>query len=482
MKTKTFSLFWNPLDESRFQKILIVTGHLFFLIMALFSLLYYQERMLHFDTANYAFNLMYSGEFYYREGREVTILTQLLPLLALKAGASLKTILQVYSLSFVLFYYLIFNIIVYGFKNAVGGIFLILAMVLSLRYKFYAPVGEVVIGISTVGLLAGWITKEKEKFKSLPPWGDFLIGGVLIFFISMTHPFVYLSTFVLLGFVMIFFNRWKDISYWGIILFALAGMVIKYLQISKDGYESNRAAPLNDSAEILSGFSDLYVWEVITWYADTEYAFPLAVFAFVLLLMMWKKKWLSAIYLIITFSAMAAIVLVTYSYLDTRVYLMIDGYLAHIGLIWALPLSFYLLRSRRPVWIFLICLLMIFSLDRIRNKRKFFQQRQAYFVELLDKHVTEDKRKFLAHMRDFSWEKLWMPWPVALETLMMSSLEGPENAATIYIQWWEKDYDLEDPELFLGTNYDPMYFKSDKLPKHLFELKEGTYQPIRLPQ
>ncbi len=483
MKSTALSKIWTPFSDRTYHKVLLIAGHLFFLAMMIVSLVYYQERMLHFDTANYVFNLIYSGDFYFRSGREITVATQLLPLLALKMGASLKTILQLYSLSFILLYYLIFNIIVYGFKNAAAGIFLILASFLTLRYKFYAPVGEVVIGISIVGLLAGWMSKEKEHFQWLPRWADWLIGCLILVLIAITHPFVYLSTFVVLGFVVIYFRRWKDFSYWGVVLFALGGVILKYFQVSQDGYESGRADPLFNAFEILSDFTELYIWDRLLWYFDTEYALPFGVFLVSLILMVWKKKWLSALYLSTCFLILIAILIVTYSYLNTPVYLMIDGYLAHIGIILALPISFFLLRSKRPVWVFLICVLMIFTLDRIRNKRQFYQQRQAYLMEIIQKQTTPDERKLLGHMKDFSWKKLWMPWAVAIETLMMSSLDEPEEAATIYIHWWDKHrFDLEDPDLFLGVHYDPLFFEPDRLPDRFFRLKACTYKEITLPQ
>lgn len=482
MKSKIPGLLWKPLDKSAFDKGLILIGHFSFLIMAIFSLVYYQERMLHFDTADYAFNLLYSGDFHYRKGREVAILLQLLPLGAFKAGADLPTILQLYSLSFVLFYYLIFIIIVHGFKNPLGGIFLMLAMVLTLRYKFYAPVGEVVIALSTIGLLAGWVTKNKEHFKWLPQWANWLVGCLIIFFISKTHPFAYFSTLIVLGFVIVFFRRWKDLPLWGMVLFALGSMFMTYRQISQDGYETGRAAPIFNAVEILSEFTELYSWNRVFWYFDTEYALPLAVFLFSLIFMAVKKKWFSSLYLLLCFSALVAVIVVTYSYLDTPIYLMIDGYMAHIGVILALPITFFLLSSKRPVWVALVCLLLIFSFDRIRNKRKFYQERQAYFMALIEEHTTEDNRKLLAHMRDFNWEKLWMPWPVGIETLMMSTLENPENPATIYIQRYGQEADLSDPDLFLSVHYDPYSVEPEELPQHLFPLKRGTYKKIVLPK
>ncbi len=481
MKT-TLSKIWTPFSDRTYNTTLLVAGHLFFFIIAIYSLVYYQERMLHFDTANYVFNLIYSGDFYFRSGREITVVTQLLPLLALKTGASLKTILQLYSLSFILLYYLIFNIIVYGFKNTTAGIFLILALFLTLRYKFYAPVGEVVIGISAAGLLAGWLTKDRQHFSWLPAWADWLIGCLILILISITHPFVFLSTFIILGFVLIFFHRWKDLSFWGIVLFAIGGLVLEYFQISQDGYESDRANPLFNAVDILSGFTELYVWERLLWFFDTEYALPFGVFLLALILMAWHKKWLSAAFLLLSFLALIAILLVTYAYLNTEVYLMIDGYLTHIGLVLALPLSFFLLRSKRPVWVFMACVLMIFSLDRICNKRKFYQQRQAYLMEIIEKNTTEDERKLLAHMKDFNWEKMWMPWAVAIETLMMSSLDSPDQAATIYIHWWnKKSFYLKDPDLFLGVHYAPLSFEPEEFPSELFDLKTGTYKEIKLP-
>ena len=479
---RIFEYLTSPIDEKTHWRIIAIAGHLTFWVMGIYSLVYFRERMLHFDTANYAFHMIYNGDYFYGKGREITWVMQVLPLWVFKSGASLKAILQAYSISFILVYYLIFNIIVYGFRNVFGGIFMALAMCLSVRYKFFAPVGEVVIGISAVCLLAGWLTKDRERFARLPKWVDWLVGCLLVAFISTTHPFVYFSTVVVLGFVLVHYRRWQDWSYWGVVAFTLAAIGRYALLISEDEYGSDRAAPLFNAWEIISNYSDYYVWSRIIRYYDTEYHLPALAFLMALVAVAWQKKWLTSLYLGTAFAALMAIILVTYSYLGIPVYLMIDGYMSHLGVVWALPIAFILLQARQRIWLYMTCILLVFSLDRIRNKREFYQERQAYFEAAIEQHCTEDDRKLMGEMNDFNWKMLWMPWPVAIETLMLTCLDGPENGATIFFRFDDKAVEakLEDENLFLGVQYAPLHFKTEHLPSHLFQLKPGLYKRVPL--
>ncbi len=107
-----------------------VTGHIFFLVLLLFSVFFYRERMLYSDPAFFSFLVIDGNDYSVALGRWGTVLSQAIPLFALQHGVSLEHFLQLYSASFILVYYLVFLIIHYGFKNASGSWMLILSLCL----------------------------------------------------------------------------------------------------------------------------------------------------------------------------------------------------------------------------------------------------------------------------------------------------------------------------------------------------------------
>lgn len=465
------------------HRLLVWAGHLFFLCMLVMSVVFYQERMLSLDTANYAFELVMTQDFYTGQSRTLTYITQLLPLLALKWGWSLKAFLIIYSASFILFYQLIYTLIVHLFRNAQAGIFLALSLCLTLRYKFYGPVGEVVLSIAILALLIGWVTRPADRFARLPVWLNLGIGMALASLLLTGHPFIAVTTAIFYGFDLIHSQRWRDWQFWTLSLFT--GLIFLLKTISGSGsnqYTEMRMDRLHDFRQVFTDLPHLYITDRIRWFFETEYAFPFTVFM-VALIGLWLKKqrWLAG-YLFAAFWALLGLVLLMHNYLNAPIYIMLDGYLTHLGVLWALPLAFCWLPERRW-WIHVVVgVLLIFGLDRISGKHDFFRHRIDYLNNIMATHVTGDERKLLAHMDQFDWQVLWMPWAVSFETLLISSLDGPDGATTLYYQqhhenWEEK---LQNPDFFLAVHYAPEFLRQEWLPGRYFHLPRVPYKKIEI--
>ncbi len=478
---QSWSFFNKEIEIHRYDRALVIIGHVFFGLQLIMSLIYYKERLLSFDAANYTFQLIYFEDFYIGHDRWISAPTQLLPLLAIKLGASLKVILMSYSASFILFYYVLFNLMVYGLRQARVGVFLALSLCLAMRYKFYGPVGEVILSIGMVGLLQAWLWRERADF-SWPAWVHWSLGlGITAMIVFAGHPFAALAVFYLLGFEMIAQRRWKDGQTWAMIALALVGYGRKYISLQAEGsYEAGQMDNLQESFAMLSQFNTYYVFDRISWFFETEYAFPFAIFLIVVGVLCWKRHWLLALFILASHLAMLAAIMIAFAYLNDPIYILLDGYLSHLGIIWSLPIVYVFCQEKKWWSLALLVILLGFGLDRIHEKKAFFQERLGLLEGLLETNVTTQDRKLLHHIDHFDWGKMWMPWAVGVETLMLTALEGPESAATLYFKQHLQDEDdqLQDPNLFLGVHYSPFIFESDSLPKHLFQLKKGLYKRI----
>lgn len=473
--------FTRQLPQGTFDQVLRWMGHLFFGVLFLMSLLYYKERLLHFDAANYTFQLLYFEDFYIGHGRWISAPTQLLPLLAIKLGASLRTVLWIYSASFILFYYLIYLIVVYGFRQAKVGLFLALALCLAMRYKFYGPVGEVILSLGSVALLLGWLWRG-EVLGQLSSRGSYVLSFLLMVMLIVTgHPFASLSLLFVLGFHWISSEKWWDKEFWIMMGTALLLLGRKYLSLQQEGsYEAGQMDNLQEGVKILSNFQEYYVFDRILYFLDTEYAFPFAIFCLCILLLLYQRKWLLAVFLLLSHVGMLAAIMVSFSYLNDPIYILLDGYLSHLGVIWALPMVYVLLEERRVWSIALLVLLLGFGVDRIHQKRIFFQERMELIGSIMVPAVEEGHKKLLHHMDHFDWQRLWLPWAVGVETLMYTALQGPDKAASLYFQQARRDEEehAQTPSAFLGVQYDPFLFELDSLPRRWFQLPEGPYHRI----
>lgn len=476
-----FSSLTRQLPQDTFDKVLRWIGHLFFGVLLLMSLLYFKERLLHFDAANYTFQLLYFEDFYIGHGRWISAPTQLLPLLAIKLGASLRTVLLIYSASFILFYYLIYLLVVYGFRQAKVGLFLALALCLTMRYKFYGPVGEVILSIGSVALLLGWLWRGEVLSHLSARWNYVLSLLLMVLLILTGHPFAALSLLFVMGFYWISSEKWWDREFWIMMGTALLLLGRKYLSLQQEGsYEAGQMDNLQEGVKLLGNFQDYYVFDRMLYFLDTEYVLPFAVFCLCLFVLLYKKKWLLVGFIVLSHIGMLAAIMVSFSYLNDPIYILLDGYLSHLGVIWSLAIVYALLEERRVWSLALVVLMLGFSLDRIHGKRTFFQQRMEIIGSIMEPGLEQGHKKLLHHMDHFDWQRLWLPWAVGVETLMYTALEGPEQASTLYYQQarFDEEEHAKSSDAFLGVQYDPFLFKLDSLPSKFFLLPEGPYHPI----
>lgn len=475
------SLFTSSLSVRQHRYLWLSIGHLSFLALGILSLVYFKERMLHFDTANYAYHLIYFQDFYTGHDRYISYLPQLLPLWAARAGLPLNTILSLYSLSFILLYYGIYLLIVYGFRNLMGGLFLILALTLTLRFKFYAPVGEVVISIAFVALVFGFLSSEwyakadHRRFKTV-------LAIILAALIVFVHPFGMVSLALVWLLWIVYSGRWR---FWQEYLLPLSWLLIwgtrSLVKGAGSSYEAGRLQQLSEAGNFLFNLSDYFVWDRFLWYLNAHYTLPLVLFLGSLIYLSVKGRWLTALLALFCWSVLAALVLLLHSYLNGPIYIMLDGYLAHLGLIMALVFVLPFGKNRR-VWVSLMFILLIlFSLDRIRGVHRFYAEREFLLLNIIAGNSDPEESKLLAQMDAFDYDRLWLPWAIGIETHLMSSLRDPDQPQTLYFQNHGQELEdlLSDPKAFLSIQYAPDTFRVDSFPPQLY-LPAGHYKRVDL--
>lgn len=465
-----------PLSKRQYHLGLQIIGHSFFLLLLAWSVLFYQERMLNFDAAYYSFQVIRNTDFYLPHDRTINYATQWLPILGVKLGWSLPTILLAYSSIFFVLHYAIYNLIVYGFKNVEGGILLALCMCLTIRYKFFAAVSESYISLPLIALLIAYLTRHKDAFRPPKPYWDFMIAAVLVLLASTSHPIAVLPILAYYGFDFFYHRRWSNVWHWTLVGFTLLVFVYRFLSIQNTSYEGRRIEGAWARIENLSSLTELTVWQIVQEYFETEYALAVGVFLILVGILFWRRKILSGLWLILCTVLLLLMILVTYSYLQAKSYLMIDGYLGLLGVVWAIPMLLLVLKSKN-YWLGLglSVVLLGFSLARTYEKHHFFSQRLDYLTYLIEHNGTEQERKLILRLQDFDWSRTWQRWSLPYETLLLSSLEGSENSHTIYVANWNADIEKLMEERY--EIYDQMY-RIEKFPPQYFQLDTSKYVKI----
>jgi hypothetical protein len=281
---------------------------------------------------------------------------------------------------------------------------------------------------------------------------------------------------------LVYSGRWKIGYEWTLPLGWALMWGSKLLQKGVGtSYEQERLDRVNQAGAVLGNLDDYYIWDRFLWYLNSHYTLTVILFVGLLIFLVWKGKWFFALLSTLCFLALAGVVIVLHAYLSAPIYIMLDGYMSHLGFLMAMVFFLVLAQKRQVVAATVLTVLLVFSLDRIRGIHDFFADREFLLLNIIDGNSEPTDPKLLAHMDAFDWERLWMPWAIGVETLMMSSVRDPEHPQTLYFQDYgqELDYLLDDEDLFLSLHYAPEGFWGEKLPVQVY-LPPGRYRKVDL--
>ena len=424
----------SPTINDNQSKWYIWTGHLFFWTTILACLVFYQERLLSFDTAYFTFHLVTFKEYFIKHNRYISYLTQWVPLLGVDLGWSLANVFRAYSVSFYLWFYGLFLVVVYGFRNAQGGLILVGTLCLGMRFKFFAAISEITFGLVIAAFLLAWLTSRPERYRL--SWVDFGVVIICLFGLFGSHlaPLYPILTFLV--FERLYDGSWRRLRRWvmpALILLVFGG---KFLLVQGDDYESGRLADLLQSENLRPLFfqpQEYFIFTAIKEYFTTRYVWVMIAFAASVGWLFWRRKIGAALFITGAFAGWILINIITYSSLGGPLYIMLDGYLAVLGLIWMAP--FYFVLRDHPKWptTIAITLLVGISTWQMIGTNVFFRQRLTYIEETLDMHPGADQKKLIVPWNLYEWKTMWFPYEIPHETLMLTALEDPDSCRSIYV-------------------------------------------------
>lgn len=426
-----------------------------------------------FDAATYSFNFINNEKIHFLNERYISYLTQSPALLFIKMGFSFPTVLTVYSITFGLWYYLLFLITNYLLKNPKGVVLLIFSLCLTLRYKHYAGHTEIVFAIMVASQLFIWLTTDKAVLNWYKKWMEFPVIFLLCALLYIIHPVIVIPLTIILFADIIKNRRWTDWQNWLSIGFIWLTFVIRYLTINP--YETKRAGRAGDSLDLLLNPGNYpIITDIIRDYYTTEYIFVFPLFIIALILLVFQKEYLLAVYLMLSSIALVILNMALHSYLGGKILILIDGYMGMLGMVYGLAIIYAFNKYFQKKWALVgLGLLIISCLYQIQEKHAFFEKRLEAFDKTFE--MNPGHNKLFVRSKDFNWSKMWYPYSIHFETLMWTSWKGgKENSKFIFIGTKKHDYKPEDNPI--SRNIFPMDNKPDKyLNSKYFSLPDTVY-------
>ncbi len=413
------------------NNLLALGGHAVFVILSVMSLWFWQERTLILDAAFQSYLLVATGQPAIMVERFGAAAVQFLPLLGVWAGASLKTVLMLYSASFVLFQWAIFSICLHALKDKSAALFLLLFNILLAGDSFYWIQNELLQAIAWMGLLwALW--KKWGEWQQWKTW-QYVLSSALMVTVAYLHPLIVFP----LAFVWAFYWLGKVHSRPFLLgVGAAFGLIFasKYLLREPNFYDRGMigqfAREFDFSWEKLLGAQSLRDFLA---HCSENLLFFFPLLATILLFYGIRQQWLKA-GLVLSFTVGYCFLIMLRFWHDDRWYIQESHYQA-LAVFLLVPLIWDIMPavSTSRNWAVLLAGVLLFRIYGIFTTHATYTDRLGYVQGWINKASDSGARKLVADAQQLAQKTLMMTWGLPFETLQMSALKSPDSVCVVAV-------------------------------------------------
>lgn len=462
------------------RKKLEILGHLIFLVLIILSIVFYKHRILNYDTS-YQLTKIINNEFFNIEAaRFSTIITQIIPLIGIYLGLELQWILILFSVSFVLVYYLVYLIVVYGLKKKELGILIPIVLIWNVKDNFFYTVTETHQALVYAVLFHAWLNKD---FK-INIYKEYFLSFLIICLCFFSHP---VSFFLMIFSILYTLIDKKDgvKAHYLILLFFIFSISFLRFLIGKlypniNPYETSLFNNIDQVASVLKTFFSNYTFNFLIKRLNSLYIFLMFTFCIVLIYLALKHEILKLIFLLTYCIGFIFITVVIYYNGDADVQMEKDY----------MPLTFFIFipflkiyeETQNKIhwdWIKLAYLFAgfcwyFYGIYQIYSTH--YQLKYLYLESLVSYGIKnkQSSNKFIVNKSNAA-DAQFVYWPLATETLLLSALANKENTVTFfYCDFHDVNLFNKDSTLFYNASFwEPWLIKN--LNKNYFYLY-GNYQ------
>lgn len=448
---------------------LFIIGIATFLVLLVFSLLFFKERTLFTDASFHLFYMINEGNFQIQHYRFVAIFTQFLPLLGIHLHLSLPIVAALYSSSFILLYFSSFIILFKWVKNEQLALAYLLFNIAITTHSFYWMLSELSQGMVFLFIAFGLL--EKSIIEHRKPKSYLLTTIFCIFFSAFSHPLIIFPFSFFFSFYWFIYKKERKRMYPILMLFIFL-FLIKTLYF-RTNYDKEALSGLKNFKTLFPNYINIpsninFLKSLIS-----DYYF-LLIFSVLDIYVLIKKKLYT--YLALSFSFIFVLILLTnicYPYSTPRFYLESQYILLCFFLL--LPFVYYVMPSVKnalfiSLSISIICLLGIF---RIYNTHQLFTNRLNWNRKFMEQTAHLPNKKLIVPISKVPVDTLMMTWASSFEFLLLSAIEQKEPRAIIIVeQNNELDWTLDKNDIFIckwGV------FNYSELNSSYFPITDTTY-------
>ena len=461
------------------KKIIQFIGSLFFGFLFYLALVYYKERMLSFDPAYYSFLLLQQKAYNFSNGRWISYITEIVPVIALKNNCSIVIFLKLYSVMFILVYYAIFLLCTLLFNNYKAGLALMLSLSLGFRWIFYYATTELFMGIALTILLWAIIGSANFNSPRLKKWISTLLSLFLIYTISYCHQLTFFMVLFVVLLEIISENRYKDKHLLAIFAFTIIWYFIRVKFLTTSDYEKDKLNIIETSINYINDFTNLPYWMHLKSFFFMSLK-PLCItFLFCLILAAIYRKWILLAFSILFMTGYVIFTVMIFPEGSNN--LFYETYYTPFGLITGI-LLIALIYNRFPfaVTIFITLFLLVLNLNGIYMSHNIQSERIKYLDRLTAYGRQKENKKYLLNVANIPMNIVSVQGYLPFESLIYSSLHSKDSSVTFFWTFNMNQYDslINNENIFLGPDFAPTRFRTDLLNKQYYHLPSGNYLKV----
>jgi len=468
------------------MKYLRYTGHIVFIILFFLAAYFYKERILYIDSSFYTFKMIFFNTFNTELGRHSAVITQILPLMAIYLALPLKTVIITFSFSFILIYYIVYLICVYVLKNDTAGIIILLTLCVGVMRIFYFPVTEIVQGLVYTALFFAWIFYPHKAYKNI--WGHikfYLVSLIILALCFFSHFSTVFPILFILAYYLADKKRLFDRKVYLLLFIIITAYFLKVILTNENSYDGNKFAQMKNIFELLPDIFNLPSTDFYSLKFTELYVYPLAMFIIILTVLIARKELYKSLMVFFSGILLFLIICIIFHQGDSLIGMEKD-YIT-LNLIIYIPFIYEMFHNKKS-FMFIkttaIIVVLFIGIYQIYNCGLFYNNRIDYIDELLEHTEQYPENKFLIeyHNLDGIAE---VTWAFACETLLYSSLDGPQKSKTIYVpkdiksfnNKLESHHNPESEKLFLCVPF-WLFWTSNNFNPDYFILQKGKYRLI----
>lgn len=459
-----------------------ILTHFVFLLWAVVAVYFYQER-LYSDSAFYVAKVIHYEQFWVELSRYVLVFSQVLPLLLVKLGSSMKAVLIAYSLGHVLFFYGMYWVGRYRWGSPGLGWLLLGSQLIGITQGFATPMFELYYVSAFLGWWAVLLYKKETRKVHLAAL------AVLAGWVALNYM---LTMWLLGGMLVVHRMRVGWSSSWRPYIATVVGMGVAFTLKQALTHHSYEEAKMEQF--LLNLTTHDYPWDSYwkpLWGIYTQhYRLLLGLIGLTVLGYIGQRRYVTALGYLIGLFVTQYIVALTYPHIAHSRYQEQCYFIAVLAVM--LPLFMDLLPTwqvkAQRCWAALLASMALIGLVHISQEMDFFTQRVAYMQRLIQAGRTQGVHKWIIEEGQVPPYMHSPSFTFSVESMLFSALEPEERTVHIIrdTEWAHaaNAVTLQDSTLYLSTFrsfYDRVdsFYQHDDVPMGYFNFPPEPYQRAR---